>query len=118
MENKKFYECPEYAIALLRDIDRVLKICFWNKNQKEMSSPFDNSGSTYETKNKKLKIRAYQWENDNDWNLVFDDYYVISWYKHLGRGTCCNKKLDECEWAFLYEKILEEIRKDFGKYAI
>ena len=29
------FNCPEWVIALLRDLDRSLKIAMWNKNQEE-----------------------------------------------------------------------------------
>ena len=108
------FELKRWQIALLKDIKEYLDICYYNKNQKEMDSPFENTGNSYETKT--LKIKAYDWVNDNEWNLKFDDI-VICWYKYLGRGTYVNKELTNDEWIFLYGRIINEIRNDFGKFA-
>lgn len=33
------YDCPDYVVALLRDIARKLNIVMWNSKQKEYDNP-------------------------------------------------------------------------------
>ena len=37
------YDCPNYIIALLKEIDNQLLRIMWNKNHKEYESPFGNT---------------------------------------------------------------------------
>lgn len=71
--------------AALDYIDRELRRCYWNKNQKELESPFQNTGNSYECD--AFKVRAYNWMNDNGDNFVyFKDDLHVDWYKYCGRG--------------------------------
>ena len=76
----------EAALSSIRcEMDRL----YWNKNQKEMSSPFDNTGNTYH--NDVFTVRAYDWQEreddaDAEPNFEYADLKVY-WYKYLGRGT-------------------------------
>ena len=45
-------------MIIKNELDRL----YWNKNQKEMDSPFENTGETY--KNKTFKVCAYKWNED------------------------------------------------------
>ena len=65
------------------EMDRL----YWNKYQKIMSSPFDNTGEIYE--NKVFKVRAYCWNEDTpEWFLPNFEYKDLKcyWYKHSNRG--------------------------------
>lgn len=108
----------KWQLALLFDIKKYLNTCYWNKEQREMRSPFDNTGETFQTNH--LTLIAYQWDDEDDeedkYNLKFKDV-EISWYKYLGRGTTINKELSMEEWVVLYNEIIDEIRTFFGKYA-
>ena len=35
------YNCPDWVVALLNDINRKLKIVAWNVDRKNFDSPFD-----------------------------------------------------------------------------
>ena len=110
----KTYSCPEWVVALLRDIDREMERVHWNVFQKEMDSPFENTGSRY--MGKSLKVKAYSWGDDDpiEWNFKFGDIEV-SWYKHLGRGTRIN--IDPKSKHFkemmleMYNTCIEEVRE-------
>ena len=115
------YKCPNYIIALLRDIDRKLKIIMWNKGHKEYDSPFDNTGNIFKLNN--FEIQAYNWndEESQDYNFIYKvdktkanmPDLKISWYKYLGRDTTINQKVDENVVVDIYNDIMEQIIK-FG----
>ena len=76
--------------AVLDRLESEMERLYWNKNQKEMLSPFRNTGEMY--KNDTFKIRAYRWDDDkeedaefNDGNFVYGDL-TVWWYKHIDRG--------------------------------
>lgn len=76
----------EYLImAALAEIERQMGRLYWNKNQKEMVSPFENTGEEY--KNDTFFVRAYNWNDDDDGgcNFKYKDL-SIWWYKHYRRG--------------------------------
>ena len=77
--------------ALLDFVEKELSVNYWNKNQKEMESPFANTGSYY--KNGYVTIRAYNWD-ENDLPNFDTDELKISWYKHNNRGVCAIVKKD------------------------
>lgn len=85
----QIFECPNFVIALLRDIDYKIGIVYWNKYQKEWDSAFGNTGNEYH--NGVFDVYAYQWDEDNVrmYNFKCDDI-EISWYKYLGRDTTIN----------------------------
>ena len=83
------YDCPEYVIDLLRGIESRLERIYWNNNQEELESPFQNTGNEMTIGN--MIIRAYNWNEDTatDYNFKYNDL-EISWYKYLGRDTTIN----------------------------
>ena len=94
--------CPNYTVALLREISRVLSLVMWNRYQKEYESPFDNTGTVF--KCEKFEVYSYDWseESDQKYNFIYFvdktktklDDIKISWYKYLGRDTEINQDLD------------------------
>lgn len=111
----QMYECPEFIIDLLRGIERKLEIKYWNKNQKELESPFGNTGNSIKIGN--LLIQAYNWDEDSsdEYNFKYNDL-EISWYKYLGRDTTINidpKSKDFSEKIIgYYNEILELIENE------
>lgn len=105
------YHCPDYVVALLRDIDRKLKIVMWNKNQEEYDSPFDNTGNSF--KNEIFEVHAYSWDDDNtqEYNFKYKDV-EISWYKYLGRGCTINKQFDEKYMTEMYNDCMESLKEE------
>lgn len=109
------YTCANWIVALLRDLDRRLKIAMWNNNQEEYSSPFDNTGNEYI--GNVFEVHAYSWDDDVKYNFNFKCGNIeISWYKYLGRDTIINGIYSSNEIIKMYELCLEEINKLDNKF--
>lgn len=111
----QMYNCPRWVIALLADVEREIGRVYWNKNQKEWSSAFRNSGNEY--LGNCFEVHAYRWEEPEDadeqqYNFRCDDI-KISWYKHLFRNPTIN--LNPASKGFasritsMYEKVMKEL---------
>ena len=102
------------VVAVLDAIDRELRRCYWNANQKEMESPFDNTGTSY--KNRAFSVRAYDWISDNGDNFVYPAHDLhVDWYKRLHRGVYVEVADD---WtmdmlADMLDDCVAAIREDF-----
>lgn len=104
------YDCPNWVIALLRDIEYRLNITMWNINQVEYDSPFANTGNSYIGKN--FEVHAYHWDNEEEQPYNFKCGNIeISWYKYLGRGTTINGKYYSEEILKMYEVCIKEIQE-------
>ena len=113
----------ELIKSILDRIESELERCYWNKNHKEMLSPFKNTGETY--KNDLFVVRAYSWSDDeNEWiKPNFEsDFMQCWWYKHSHRGLRFNIFWPEMDGkdsldklANFLNKCIESIRKDFGE---
>ena len=102
-------------IACLDKIAGELARLYWNKNQKEIESPFLNTGASY--KNSVFSVQAYSWqENDEDdddpVNFRYRDLNVY-WYKHSHRCVSAEKK-EPLTLEFLVT-MLEECIAAMGK---
>lgn len=117
-ENQR-YECPNYIIAMLREIDRQICRIMWNINQEKYDSPFCNTGNSFELGN--FKIIAYNWNDDKsqDYNFIYKVYKLkanipdlkISWYKYLGRDTTINQKIDSNVAIQIFDDIINQLHK-------
>ena len=99
------------ALNVIRDeLDRL----YWNKNQKDINSPFDNTGETYS--NKAFVVRAYSWEDNNLPNFEYKDLRCY-WYKHSNRGlsAVCGHKLTYEDIETMINVCCDALRKDFGE---
>ena len=76
--------CDNLIVAVLDRIRREMDRVYWNKNQKEMISPFDNTSATYE--NDVFVVRAYNWDENTMPNFDSENIKVY-WYKYSGRGV-------------------------------
>jgi hypothetical protein len=77
----KYINLIRGCLSIIRsELDR----CYWNANQKEMNSPFDNSGASAFS-NAYLTVRSYNWSNNSLPNFDTDALKVF-WYKHSNRG--------------------------------
>lgn len=104
------HECPRWVIALLKDIENTLKTVYWNKNQKEMDSPFGNTGNRYI--GKCFEVHAYNWNENYPIAYNFKCGKIeISWYKYLGRDTTVNGEYSNQEYINMYNKIIKELKK-------
>ena len=110
-KSNKIFPCPDWIIALLKDIDNRLQIAYWNKNQEEMLSPFGNTGNSYKGSN--FEVQAYNWneETEQPYNFKYKDI-EISWYKYLGRGTTINGQYPPDKIIEMYNDIISEFREE------
>jgi hypothetical protein len=73
--------------AVLNRIEQEMDRLYYNANQKELVSPFQNTGAEYS--NDTFTVRAYYWGEDDDLiklpNFKYKDF-ECSWYKHSMRG--------------------------------
>lgn len=109
---KQNYECPEWIIALLRELERKLSINFWNSKKtseyREYNSPFGNTGESF--KNNVFEVQAYNWDDDieQQYNFKCEDV-EISWYKYLGRDTTINDKYEEKYIIEIFNKCIKSL---------
>jgi hypothetical protein len=108
----------ELLVAVLKDIKSELNRCYWNKNQKEMRSPFDNTGESYS--NDTFVVNAYYWGDDERLsdrpNFRYKDLKVY-WYKYLGRATVATIE-GSFTLSFLKYMLVDckdAIRRDYEK---
>ena len=99
--------------AVLDKIRKELNRCYWNKNQKEMNSPFDNTGQIYE--NDVFTVRAYNWDTNIKPNFEYGDL-KIWWYKHSNRCTYaeCVDRLTFDDLTQMLQECMRSIQDDFG----
>ncbi len=104
--------------AMLDFIRKELDRHYWNANQVEMNSPFDNTGEEYS--NDYMTVRAYNWSNEDDSKPNFEAGYMrCYWYKHSNRGLIVefaeggHNSFDTV--ADTLKKCIESIEKDFKK---
>lgn len=102
--------CPQYIVALLKDLSGELERVQWNINQEEYESPFQNTGNEFKTD--VFEVHAYYWGDDEKLidrpNFKCGDV-EISWYKRLGRGTTINKRISRRKMEKIYLKCLVSI---------
>ena len=113
------YECPNYIVALLREIQRQLDRIMWNIDQKEYDNPFENSANSFELGN--FKIQAYSWDEEanQEYNFIYKvnkskanmPDLKISWYKYLGRDTTINQEIDSNVMVDIFNDIIDQLHK-------
>ena len=104
------YDCPEYIVALLRDINRKLEIVAYNLGHKDFESPFDNTGNRWS--NDVFEVEAYSWNDEvaQEYNFKCGNI-EISWYKYLGRDTTINGEYSETVIIDMYTKCIDSLNK-------
>lgn len=114
MKPTYIYNESNVIIAALNRIRNEMDRLYWNKNQKEMISPFDNSGETYQ--NDTFTVRAYDWNDNILPNFEYKDLRV-TWYKHSNRGVyaCCDHKLTFNDIETMIQECFDSMKKDFEK---
>lgn len=100
--------CPDWIVALLKDIKERLSIAYWNQYQLELPSPFDNTGTTHQ--GKIFEVLSHNWSSDikRPYNFKYKNI-EISWYKYLGRDTTINGDYSPEEIITMYNEIIKEI---------
>ena len=113
------FDCPNYIVALLREIDRQLDRIMWNIHQETYDSPFNNTSNSFKLGN--FEIQAYNWndEESQDYNFIYRvdktkanmPDLKISWYKYLGRDTTINQEIDSNVMVQIFDDIIEQLHK-------
>ena len=113
------FDCPDYIVALLREIDRQLDRIMWNIHQETYDSPFDNTSNSFKLGN--FEIQAYNWNDDEsqEYNFIYKvdktkanmPDLKISWYKYLGRDTTINQEIDSSVMVQIFDDIMEQLHK-------
>ena len=102
--------------AVLDKIRHEMDRLYWNKHQKVMDSPFDNTGTEYV--NSTFQVYAYYWGDDeliNRPNFQYKDLAVF-WYKHSNRGVYAFYKSHKIKSKFLADMLddcIQSMREDF-----
>lgn len=111
----QMYSCPNWVIALLREIDRTLYRVKYNMQQSDYDSPFDNTGNVYY--NDVFEVQAYNWDDDTpqEYNFKWKDV-KISWYKYLGRDTTINGQYEDSYLIKMFNECIESLHKINDKY--
>lgn len=105
-------------IAILDYIRKEMNRLYWNKYQKEMESPFDNTGAAYA--NSTFSVRAYNWDDteelNNEPNFKYKDI-EITWYKHSNRGVVvkAGHQITYEDLVIMVNDCVDSLRKDFEK---
>ena len=81
LDNKYEYLIRGALYMVRSELDRE----YWNTNQKEMVSPFDNTGAS-DFITDYLTIRSYNW-NGNELPNFDTERIKVFWYKHSNRGV-------------------------------
>ena len=71
-------------------------------------NPFQNTGGRF--RGKRIDLEAYSWDvnYDQPYNLKWRDW-LVSWYKHCGRGVSLNRHLTEKERISIFEEFMQDI---------
>lgn len=100
--------------AVLDKIEKEMGRLYWNKNQKEMESPFRNTAQKY--LNDTFEVRSYYWgDNEDEGVLPNFKYKDLSayWYKHCERGLSWTYK--GVKNATIPSEFLDEMIEDCVK---
>lgn len=112
VDEKYMYLIEGMLMVVRKELDRL----YWNANQKEMTSPFDNTGA----KDVVLKhnvIRSYNWDENILPNFDSKDIKIF-WYKHSGRGMVAYVKNNLNVGEVLADTLnqaIEDLRKYFNE---
>jgi hypothetical protein len=106
----------EYLIrGSLNMICSELERNYWNCNQKQMDTPFENNGAP-DFVTDYLTIRAYNWDGNYLPNLD-TDLIKVFWYKHSNRGVMAMVKGDAIvgeTLAIALNNAIESINQHFA----
>lgn len=104
------YNCPDWVVALLADVNRKLKIVAHNMNHIDFDSPFENTGNRWA--NDVFEVQAYSWDDEENqpYNFKCGDI-EISWYKYLGRDTTINGIYSEKTLVDMYNKCMKSLQR-------
>lgn len=102
------YKVSEVLKAAILMISRELKRVMWNIHQKELDSPFENTGASWECDT--FAVEAYSWDDkyEQPYNFKYKDIEV-SWYKYFGRGMSVNRNVTPDEVSTMLNDCLDAL---------
>jgi hypothetical protein len=104
------FAVPAIMEAVLEHIEAECARVYWNVNQKQMPSPFGNSGPDGNLKTDVFEVQAYSWSDDEQpFNFAWRDLR-ISWYKYLGRGMSANMEITPNMASECLEECLSSVQ--------
>lgn len=110
MEEFEYLKVSNIMLAALREIENQYDRVFWNITQKEVHSPFGNTGERFSCD--VFEVQAYEWNEDDEqlYNFKWNDI-EIRWYKYLGRGMYQNRLTSNDEIAKMIDSCLDYLYK-------
>ncbi len=108
----------DVVLSVLLNINSELERCYWNAHQRQLVSPFENTGNAY--RNDTFKVYAYYWGDDEEErqkpNFKYKDLECF-WYKYATRGfvAYCEQEVTMDYLATMLSECKYSIRKDFGE---
>ena len=106
--------------ACLRKIEEEMERLYWNMNQRELDSPFRNTGAEY--KDGTFYVSAYKWTDDDDEDEYIAPNFIykglkVWWYKNLGRDLHaeCDKEITVGFLAEMIEDCFKSMREQIGE---
>ena len=101
----------ESALSYLRDeYTRVME----NIHQTSISTPFDNTGSSFKCDTFEVNAYDWGWDFDDDtvqpYNFKWRDLEVF-WYKYLGRDMYTNREISNDEISEMLKECIESLNK-------
>ena len=94
--------------AALNSIRKEIDRCYWNANQKEMTSPFDNTGAP-DFSTDYFTVRSYNWGEEEVQKPNFETNTInVYWYKHSNRGVSATINSERTDYAELIAEMLNQ----------
>lgn len=93
--------------ACLNFVEKEMGRKYWNRFQKMMTSPFENTGERFESNG--LVVRAYDWSEPDEPLPNFEtEQLKVWWYKHSNRGVLAMVKCTDGELADMLASVITE----------
>lgn len=100
--------------SCLRKLKAEYERLYWNKNQSEPDSPFDNTGAVYS--NDTFSVKAYDWSEKGNADPNFEyEGLKVWWYKYCTRGLTYKGIVTADFLQKMLKDCIESMRKDFEK---
>ncbi len=109
------FECPDWVVSLLEDIEKHISRLHYNRTQETWISAFRNTGASYIGND--FEVYAYNWGAEElPYNFRWKSI-ELSWYKHLGRNTTINinprDELFSQRITAMYNAIIDELKHTY-----
>lgn len=104
--------CPNWIIALLKDIKERLNKAFLSQYNLEVPSPFENTSCVHQGR----CFTVYSHQMSSEMKPLYNFKYKnieITWDKCLGNNTIINGEYSNEEIINMYNDIINEIEYNF-----